>query len=379
MRRPVTNLLAVALVAVSIFTSTLKAAVAPEWGPWPVAKVEGWARAHSWLVGCNFSPSTAINQLEMWQADTFDLPTIDRELGWAEGLGFNSIRVFLHHLPWERDPQAFLQRIEQFLATADRHKIGVMFVLLDGCWDPYPHLGRQHPPRPGLHNSGWVQSPGLVILKNPERHDELKDYITGVVGHFRTDQRVHAWDLFNEPDNANRSSYGQFEPTNKADLALMLLQKEFTWARSVDPHQPLTVGVWAGDLTSPERLSPINRFMLTQSDVISFHNYKPLPGMKADVEALKRYGRPLFCTEYMARPAGSRFDPILGYLKSEHVAAYNWGFVAGKTQTIFPWNSWEKPYTNEPSVWFHDIFHPDGSPYNITEVEYIRTVTGRRK
>ncbi len=315
----------------------------------------------------------------MWQADTFDLPTIDRELGWAEGLGFNSIRVFLHHLPWERDPQAFLQRIEQFLATADRHKIGVMFVLLDGCWDPYPHSGRQHPPRSGLHNSGWVQSPGLVILKNPERHDELKDYITGVVGHFRTDQRVHAWDLFNEPDNANRSSYGRFEPTNKADLALMLLQKEFTWARSVDPHQPLTVGVWAGDLTSPERLSPINRFMLTQSDVISFHNYKPLPEMKAYVEALKRYGRPLLCTEYMARPAGSRFDPILGYLKSEHVAAFNWGFVAGKTQTIYPWNSWEKPYANEPSVWFHDIFHPEGSPYNVTEVEYIRTVTGRRK
>jgi hypothetical protein len=131
--------------------------------------------------------------------------------------------------------------------------------------------------------------------------------------------------------------------------------------------------------TSPERLSPINRFMLEQSDVISFHNYKPLPEMKGDVEALKRYGRPILCTEYMARPAGSRFDPILAYLKSEHVGAYSWGFVAGKTQTIYPWNSWQKPYTDEPSVWFHDIFHPDGSPYSSTEVEYIRAVTGTRK
>jgi len=111
----------------------------------------------------------------------------------------------------------------------------------------------------------------LVILKNPEQYDELKDYITGVVGHFRTDQRVHAWDLFNEPDNANRSSYGRFEPASKAGLALMLLKKEFTWARSVDPHQPLTVGVWAGDLTSPEQLLSIYRFILEQSDVISFH------------------------------------------------------------------------------------------------------------
>ena len=362
-----------------MLTSASRAAAADELGPWPAARIEGWAREHLWLVGCNFAPSTAVNQLEMWQADTFDLPTIDRELGWAEGLGFNSIRVFLHHLPWERDPQAFLHRIEQFLATADRHKIGVMFVLLDGVWDPFPHAGKQHPPHPGLHNSGWVQSPGLVILKNPERHDELKGYITGVVGHFQTDQRVHAWDLFNEPDNPNRSSYGRFEPANKADLALMLLKKEFTWARSVDPRQPLTAGVWAGDLTSPERLSAINRFMLEQSDVISFHNYNPLPEMKANVETLRRYGRPILCTEYMARPAGSRFDPILAYLKSEHVGAYNWGFVAGKTQTIYPWNSWQKPYRDEPSMWFHDIFHPDGSPYSSTEVEYIRAVTGTRK
>ncbi len=218
----------------------------------------------------------------------------------------------------------------------------------------------------------------MVILKNPERHDKLKDYITGVVGHFRTDQRVYAWGLFNEPDNANRSSDGRFEPANKAGLALMLLKKEFAWARSVDPHQPLTVGVWAGDLTSPERLLSIYRFILEQSDVISFHNYKPLPEMKGAIKVLRRYGRPILCAEYIARPAGSQFDLILAYLKSEHVAVCNWGFVTGKTQTIYPWNSWEKPYTNEPSVWFHDIFHPDGTPYSSLEVEYIRTITRPR-
>ena len=370
--------LAAALAVMPAFAliSTSNAAPPIEPGPWPIARAQAWAREHPWLVGCNFSPSTAINQLEMWQADTFDLATIDRELGWAEGLGFNSIRVFLHHLPWERDREGFLRRIEQFLATADRHKIGVMFVLLDAVWDPFPHPGQQHAPRPGLHNSGWVQSPGLVILKNPERHDELKDYIQGIIGHFRADRRIHAWDLFNEPDNPNRSSYGRFEPANKTELALALLRKEFAWARSVNPTQPLTAGVWAGDLTSPERLSPINRFMLDQSDVISFHNYKPLPEMKRDVESLKRYGRPLLCTEYMARPAGSKFDPILAYLKSQHVAAYNWGFVAGKTQTVYPWDSWQKPYPAEPSIWFHDIFRADGTPYDAKEVDYIRTVTG---
>jgi hypothetical protein len=379
MRRLLPCWLFTSLIAV-LFTPNLRAAAPPsEAGPWPLEKARAWGQEHPWLVGCNFSPSNAINQLEMWQADSFDPATIDRELGWAEGLGFNSVRVFLHHLLWERDAQGFLERMEQFLEIADRHRIGVMFVLLDAVWDPFPHLGKQHAPRPGLHNSGWVQSPGVVILKNPDRHDELKDYVTGVVGHFRDDRRVHAWDLFNEPDNPNRSSYGRFEPANKPELALMLLKKEFAWARSANPTQPLTAGVWVGDFTDPAKLSPINKFMLEESDVISFHNYKPLPEMKRDVEALKRHGRPILCTEYMARPAGSTFDPILAYLKSEKVGAYNWGFVAGKTQTIYPWDSWKKPYAAEPPVWFHDIFRADGTPYDPKEVEYIRGVTGAPK
>ncbi len=350
-----------------------------EQGAWPKARAEAWAKTHPWLVGCNYAPATAINQLEMWQPRTFDPATIDRELGWAQGLGFNSIRVFLHHLLWESDPQGFLDRMDQFLAIADRHKIGVMFVLFDSVWDPFPHSGRQHAPVPGLHNSGWVQSPGVVILKNPGRHEELKDYVTGVIARFRDDRRVDAWDLFNEPDNPNRSSYGRFEPPNKPELALALLKKEFAWARSANPTQPLTAGVWIGDFTDESKLSPINRFMLDHSDVISFHNYKPLPEMKRDVEALKRYGRPILCTEYMARPAGSRFDPILGYLKTEQVGAYNWGFVAGKSQTIYPWDSWKKPYPGEPAVWFHDIFRTDGTIYDPAEVEYIRGLTTPRK
>jgi hypothetical protein len=315
----------------------------------------------------------------MWQAATFDLPTIDRELGWAEGLGFNSIRVFLHDLLWRCDPQAFLRRMDQFLEVADKHKIGVVFVLFDSCWDPFPCLGRQHAPRPGLHNSGWVQSPGLVILKNPDRHDELKGYVTGVVGHFRNDPRVHAWDLFNEPDNTNGSSYDRLEPANKPVLALALLRKEVGWARSVNPSQPLTAGVWVGDFAEPATLSEVTRFMLDHSDVISFHDYGPLPDMKHAVEALKRHDRPLLCTEYMARPAGSRFDPIMSYLKSENVGAFNWGFVSGKTQTIYPWDSWKKPYAHEPAVWFHDIFRPDGTPFDEQEVEFIRMTTGAGK
>lgn len=348
-------------------------------GPWPVEKAQAWGKDRPWLVGCNYIPRTAINQLEMWQADTFDPKTIDQELGWARSLGFNSIRVYLHDIPYKQDPEAFLKRIDEFLSIADRHQIGVMFVLFDGVWDPDPTPGKQRDPKPGLHNSGWVQSPGRAILGDPSRHDELKDYVVGVISRFQGDKRVHVWDLFNEPDNPNTNSYGGIELKDKADRALDLLKKSIVWAREAKPSQPITIGVWKGDITDPAKLNPINKFQLEQSDVISFHNYSPLDRMKRDVEALKRYNRPILCTEYMARGNGSAFDPVMGYLKEENVGAYNWGFVDGKSQTIYPWDSWKKPYEAEPSPWFHDILRGDGTPYNAKETDYIRSLTGAGK
>jgi hypothetical protein len=343
--------------------------------PWTTEKANAWYAQHRWLVGCNFTPSTAINELEMWQADTFDPATIDRELGWAESIGFTSVRVFLQSLLWDQDSQGFLNRMDQFLAIADKHHIGVTFVLFDSCWDPFPKLGKQRDPQPFVHNSGWVQSPGQPILMHPENFHALKGYVQGVVGHFRDDHRVDLWDLFNEPDNMNVPAYSKLEPANKKDMTLVLLQLTFEWAREVKPSQPLSSGVWLGPWADPEKLTAMEVVQLNNSDVITFHNYGSLEDLTKCVENLKRYGRPVICTEYMARPVNSTFDPNLKYMHDQHVGAYNWGFVSGKTQTIFPWDSWTKTYTNEPPLWFHDIFHTDGTPYKQSEVDFIKSVT----
>jgi hypothetical protein len=347
-------------------------------GRWPASRATDWQKRTGWLAGCNYAPAYAINQLEMWQADTFDAVAIDRELGWAQSIGFNSLRVFLHDLAWRQDPEGFLRRMDRFLEVASKHRIGVMFVLFDGVWDPFPQVGRQRPPRPHVHNSGWVQSPGAAILGDLARHDELRPYVQAVVRKFRRDRRVQAWDLFNEPDNPNTSAYGTVELPNKAEMALRLLEKTFVWARELKPSQPLTSGVWVGNWADVRRLSPMERLQLEQSDLITFHNYSGWEELRKCVENLRRYGRPILCTEYMARPAGSTFEPHLGWMKGQGVAAYNWGFVAGKTQTQYPWDSWKTAYTQEPPVWFHEIFRPDGSPYRPEEVAYIRQVTGVR-
>ena len=342
---------------------------------WSQDQANSWRQKTGWLVGCDFLPSTAINQLEMFQAETFDLPTIDRELGWAQSLGFNAVRVYLQDLLWQQDPKGFLKRLDEFLAVADKHGIGVIFVLFDSCWDPFPKLGKQRDPTPHVHNSGWVQSPGADELRDASKVPVLKDYVTGVVGAFRADARVRLWDIWNEPDNMNRPAYVQREPADKVQLVLPLLEQAFGWAREANPTQPLTSGVWIGTWPDPEKLSPTERVQITQSDVISFHNYNELASLSEAVNNLRRYHRPLLCTEYMSRGNGSFFDPNLAYLKAQGVAALNWGLVDGKSQTIYPWDSWTKQYDREPSLWFHDIFHRDGTPYREAERAYIKEIT----
>lgn len=343
--------------------------------PWSVEKANEWYDKKGWLAGTNYAPAYAINQLEMWQAETFDIEAIDRELALAESLGFNSMRVFLHHALWEQDKDGFLKRIEEYLACSEKHNIGTMLVLFDSVWDPHFELGKQREPRPNVHNSGWVQSPGAEILKDPAKQGGLEDYVKGIITHFKDDKRVEIWDLWNEPDN-RVPQYPQTEPANKAELVLPLLRKSFEWAREVAPSQPLTSGVWVGNWPDHDKLNDIERVQIEYSDVLSFHTYEPLDRVKLCVEHLQRYNRPIFCTEYMARTQKSDFDPILGYFKEQKVGAYNWGFVSGKSQTIFPWDSWEKEYEAEPPLWFHDILREDGTPYKQEEVDYIRRVMG---
>jgi hypothetical protein len=342
---------------------------------WSEQEAAAWYQQQPWLLGSNFIPASAINQLEMWQAASFDPQEIDKELGWAEGAHMNTMRVFLHDLLWEQDAAGFKQRLGMFLTIAARHHIRPVFVLFDSCWDPFPKLGPQHPPIPGVHNSGWVQSPGAVALADPNQYPRLKTYVQGVIGAFANDRRVLAWDLWNEPDNTNNGSYGEGEPKDKVALVLALLPQVYEWAREMNPSQPLTSGVWKGEWFSDDNLGAMERIQLNQSDVISFHNYSWPEDFEKHVQWLERLHRPILCTEFMARPVGSTFDTILPIAKRHHVAAINWGLVAGKTQTYLPWDSWQRPYVlQQPAVWFHEVFHPDGTPYRRREIEIMRTL-----
>ncbi|GLP74834.1 hypothetical protein TUM20983_19440 [Mycobacterium antarcticum] len=347
---------------------------AAEAGPWSADRANNWYQSQGWLVGANYIPATAVNQIEMFQPGTFDPRRIDAELAVARQLGFNTMRVFLHDLLWAQDRQGFQRRLAQFVAIAASRGIKPLFVLFDSCWDPYPKLGPQRPPSVGVHNSGWVQGPGAEHLGDPRYRNVLYDYVTGVLSQFRGDQRVLGWDLWNEPDNPAKV-YRKTETGDKRALVEALLPQVFQWARAVGTVQPLTSGVWQGSWGRGSR-STIAGIQLDNSDVVSFHSYDKPAGFEARIAELAPLGRPIMCTEYLARPQGSTVEGILPIAKRRNVAAYNWGLVAGKSQTYLPWDTWDTPDPTEPKLWFSDLLRPDGQPYREGEIKTIRQLTG---
>ena len=333
---------------------------------WSIEKATEWYARQPWLVGCNFIPSNAINQLEMWQPETFDAAIIDRELGWAANLGFNTVRTFLHDLAWEADSGGLKQRINCFLEIASRHGIRPMLVIFDDCWNSDPKIGPQPGPKPGVHNSGWVQSPGVALVnQGPEAWGRLERYVKDILTTFAHDERILLWDLYNEPGNSKNG-----------DKSLPLVKAVFEWARQANPSQPLTVGVWFEN-------KALNDFQLAASDVITFHHYWEPEKLEREIARLKAYGRPVICTEWMARTCGSLVSTHLPVFAREHVGCFNWGLVAGKTNTIYPWKEVNLPEPIDlefgPKVWFHDLLCADGTPYDQTEIDVFKELTGIRR
>ncbi len=332
-------------------------------GRWTPEAASSWYNQFPWLAGCDYIPATAINQIEMWSEDSFDPKTIDRELTWAEELGFNTMRVFLSSVVYSHDPSGMKKRIDKFLGICHNHGITPLFVFLDDCWNPESTYGKQPSPKPGIHNSGWVQDPSVSLRADTvQLYASLEKYVTDIISTFGHDPRVLLWDLYNEPGNG--SHFGK---------SLPLLRKMFLWARKCHPIQPLTAGIWNLD----DAYMQLNIFQLENSDIISYHNYNSVDDHEREIKYLRLLGRPLVCTEYMARKFHSTFHDVMPLLKKYKVAAINWGLVSGKTNTIFSWGD-PRPDGKEPTLWFHDILRQDGTPFRKDEVDTIKALTDKQ-
>lgn len=342
---------------------------------WSSEKALDWYSKQGWLVGCNFLPSSSINQIEMFQENTFDITEIRRELSWAKDLGFNTLRVYLHDLLWQEKDQ-FVIRFNKFLDCCKDLEIKPIIVLFDDCHYPLPQLGSQPLPVKGVHNSGWKQSPGheivreIASLSHSEHAPRLKKFTQEILDLYKTDNRILMWDLYNEP--------GQF---GIGEISYTLLKNVWDWAHEVRPDQPLTSCL---DGSIGDSIITLNK---KQSDVISFHTYEA-EKLEPTIKELSKIGRPLMCTEYMAREYGTTFEFCLPIFKKHNIACYNWGLVAGRSQTNFSWETILKlnelrdkeefikglESLIEPEVWFHDILRRDGSAFSNKETSLIKQI-----
>lgn len=354
---------------------------------WSRKDAKAWRSARPWTCGFNFLPSTAVNFLEMWQAETFDRDTIARELGWAAGIGFNAVRVNLPFAVWAQDRDGLLERLDWTMGLAASLGIATVPCLFDDCGfgGAEPAAGPQPAPVPGVHNSRAVASPGRAAVMDPGTWPRLEAYLRDVVARFRDDRRILAWDLYNEPGNRmifTADGFGEHDPALDGH-SRRLMEASFGWARQERPEQPLTVAAWTTPppgSTAPPYRTETDRAALALSDIVTFHAYADTAQVAKFIDHLAGLGRPMLCTEWMARPVGSRIATQLGLFRRRDVGCFQWGLVKGRTQTHLPWPAdllRRHGAADDGGAWFHDMLHEDGRPYDPDEVETVRRLTAR--
>lgn len=350
---------------------------------WTTEQAQNWYQQQGWLCGFNYLPSTAVNWTDIWQAETFDAKTIDRELGWAADVGYNSLRINLPFIVWQHDRDGLIARIDRFLELADKRGLRTMLTLMDDCGfsGDEPYLGPQKAPVPGKHNSQAAASPGREIVCNRDAWPEVERYLRDIVRQFRDDRRVLLWDLYNEPGNRGIFSTGTVEVLYDEKLehyALGLMQSAFRWVREEDPTQPLIVCAWKLPEEKENEVfyqHPLDQAALALSDVISFHAYTNTARMVAIIHQLQQLGRPLFCTEWLARHVGSLIEEQLPLMHTANIAPYQWGLVRGKTQTWLPWPVVMKNTPDYCRLWFHDVFDENGIPFAKAEMALVHKLS----
>jgi hypothetical protein len=319
------------------------------------------------VKGCNYVPSDGSSILHSPNKEL-----IRREIGWARNVvGLNSVRVWVDLADYQINEEQVLTNFESFLGTCDANQIKVLPVLsLQSFLDPEydsKAAGASGPLldfHPSVHGGGWRYSnrlgwpccepegniPSKTMAAWVKTKPAAEHFIRSLLSRYAKDDRVLLWDLYNEAPKAARP----------------LVETIFQWAREVNPSQPLSV-CWQGhDL----------------SDVITFHTYAR-PGFETanrnspgwdfltELDWARAWGRPMLCTEWLARPFGNTIEAILPFYERYHIGWYVWGLCAvGPAQYQFPWD-WPMG-SPPPEKWFHCLLYPDGTPYSAEEILMIR-------
>ena len=346
---------------------------------WSKEKAWKWYNSHTWIRGCNYMSADCVNRVDQWQALHFEerMKTTEEELRLMRELGFNSVRLILEYVVWEKEHDSFLTRFERYISLLDKYGISAMIVLANDCMPPktelwkMPDIGEQAYDV-GYHGGRKHSQHGRHAGPAPhyyfDEHESCEKYfemVNEIVTLYKNDPRILMWDLFNEPGNSQRSG-----------ITLPILKRMVEVVRKINPSQPLTIGAWCCD-KNYEFSMPEDVFAIENSDIITYHNYSTYEEHVRVIKHLKKFDRPLINTEWLARCTGNTVFENFPLFYLENIGCYNWGFVAGKYQTYEPyeahwqWYGEDKRAPIDFTKWFHDLYRPSLRPYDPRETELI--------
>ena len=345
---------------------------------WSKERAWEWYNSRPWIRGCNYLPANCVNRIEMWQEYNSDkvFETMEEEFKLIQSIGYNSIRVIIEFLVWDKEHDGYMERFERFLTLANKYGISVMLVLANDCMRPKGYevdkLGEQ-PCDWGYHGGRKMSQHGIFnamghhYLDEPETAPRFFAMIREFVEKYKNDERINIWNVYNEVGNSNRR-----------EVTLPNLKKIFEICREIDPIQPLTcetASYYGGDFFET---CEVEKYGVLNSDIISFHNYGSYESNIRTIKNLKKFGRPLINSEWLARCLNNNVEELFPLYYLEKVGCYNWGLVGGKAQYYEPWNSTWENYEKNPDLkwdftkWFHDLFRLNHRPYNPKEIEIIK-------
>lgn len=303
----------------------------------------------SWVQGAVFVPTNAVNQIQQWHQYDHDIN--DREMYYAHLYGINLVRVYIHNLLWEYDRDNLLANMEDFLQIADKYGMKVEVVFFDDCWNDYPEFrpnGDYPAPVFGKHNSQWVEGPGDAYKAKYNDADgvvkqKLEDYVKGVVSHFKDDERIAFWNVYNEPSNGESGLMNQ--------VTKQIMNDSRIWIREVNPIHPMSSTGWQFSG------GPF-------SDFITYHPYEsnyPIPAEFGD-------RKEVLADEVMNRLTQSVPGVVSGF-GDKGLGFVMWEFGIGRDNTRFYWGTDVNPAKEEMEVPFHGIVYPDGHPWDVDDVK----------
>ena len=347
---------------------------------WSKEKAWEWYNSRPFIRGCNYMSADCANRIDQWQALGFEerFETTEKELKLMQELGFNSVRLILEYVVWEKEHDSFLERFERYISLCAKYGISCMIVLANDCMPPKTELWKM--PDVGVQNYDWGYHGGRrhsqhgghncpaphYYFDDEKYRDSYFEMVKEIVTLYKDDPRILMWDLFNEPGNSNRE-----------EITMPYLVRMFETVREINPSQPLTVGAWWFD-SNDFHTSKLNEYALENSDIITYHCYNTYVEHVKLIKYLKGFGRPLVNTEWLARCTGNSVFENFPLFYLENIGCYNWGFVAGKYQTYEPYEAHWNWYYNDPNApidftkWFHDLYRPSHKPYDPRETELIR-------